>query len=287
MMNVDVLRHLRCPNCDRPLHRSGAAGAQTLRCPDGHSFDVARQGYVNLLTGRVGHSGDSPEMVAAREEFLSAGHYDFISAALASTAARVVTRAGTPPFVVDVGAGTGRHLATMLNALPGATGLAVDIAKPAIRRAARAHPRIGAVLGDTWTRLPVADAVTAVLINVFAPRNGPEFRRILRPDGRLLVVTPDTAHLTELVDRLSLLRVDPEKAGRIAQRLTGEFTQVDETEHRRQMRLSRRAVWALVSMGPSAWHQDPARLAERIAGLPEPVAVTAAVRLTTYRPLGG
>ena len=293
-MNADVLRYLRCPLCGQPLHLVDAAGTQALRCPARHSFDLARQGYVNLLTGRVTHSGDSPEMVAAREDFLSTGQYDFISLALTAAVVNAVPPTAVSEgaadhgddrtLVVDVGAGTGRYLAAVLDVLPGAVGLAVDVAKPATRRAARAHPRIGAVLGDVWSRLPVADAAASVLINVFAPRNGAEFRRVLRPDGLLVVVTPAEEHLGELVERLDLLRVDPAKVERVAQSLADEFTPVGEIIQRRPMWLSRQAVWTLVSMGPSAWHNDPVRLAERIAALPEPMPVTAAVRLSTWRP---
>ena len=285
-MKADTLRYLRCPLCRDPLDvvRSGAGRA--LRCPRRHTFDIARQGYVNLLTGRAPHTGDSAEMVAARDDFLATGHYDVISTALA-TAARVTAAgraAAYPDLVVDVGAGTGRHLAAVLDALPVATGLALDVSKPALRRAARAHPRIDAALCDTWRPLPLADRSVAVLLDVFAPRNGAEFRRVLRPDGALLMVTPATDHLDELVRRLDLLRVDPDKAARIAESLAGHFDLIEVAEHRRILSLTRREVRALVDMGPSAWHTDPTRLDGRIAALPEPVRVSVAVRLASYRP---
>ncbi|MER6592605.1 23S rRNA methyltransferase, partial [Micromonospora purpureochromogenes] len=151
-------------------------------------------------------------------------------------------------------------------------------------RAARAHPRAAAALADTWQRLPLADASTAVLLNVFAPRNGAEFHRVLDPAGALLVVTPTDAHLAELVDALDLLRVDPAKADRVADSLAGHFTEERGATHTARLRLSRAEVATLAGMGPSAWHTDPERLAARIAALPEPVAVTAAVRLTVWRP---
>lgn len=295
-MHPDVVRRLRCPVCGRPLAQAGVRGP--LRCPDGHSFDVARQGYVNLLTGRAPHSGDTAEMVAAREDFLAAGHYDAILTALATAAldatnlaapaADPVASAGPgPALVLDAGAGTGRHLAAVLDALPGAVGLAVDVSKPALRRATRAHPRAAAALADTWRPLPLADASVALLLNVFAPRNGPEFRRVLRPDGTLLVVTPTEDHLAELVGALDLLRVDPAKADRVAGSLAGLFDPVAATEHRFRLALTRDEVRTLVGMGPSAWHTDPARLAARLAILTEPVTVGAAVRLTAYRPAPG
>lgn len=296
-MLPDVVRRLRCPVCGQPLAESGAGPGPPLRCPQGHTFDRARQGYVNLLTGRTPHAGDTAEMVAAREEFLSAGHYGLISSALAEAAARATaTRADSgsigaegstgpgAPLVVDAGAGTGRHLAAVLDVLPDAVGLALDVSKPALRRAARSHPRTAAALADTWRSLPVADGAAALLLNVFAPRNGPEFHRILHPDGALLVVTPAEDHLTELVGVLDLLRVDPAKQERVAGSLAGHFDRVGGDTRRRVLELTRAEVRTLVGMGPSAWHTEPERLVVRLATLPEPVRVTVAVELGVHRP---
>jgi 23S rRNA (guanine745-N1)-methyltransferase len=162
-------------------------------------------------------------------------------------------------------------------------GLALDASKPAVRRAARAHPRAAAVLCDTWQRLPLADAQAAVLLNVFAPRHGREFHRVLRPDGLLLVATPEPDHLAEVVAGLGLLRVDPEKSARVAASLGPGFVATGETTHRAELRLARSHVRALVEMGPSAWHADRGTLGARLAALPETTVVTAAVRLRCYR----
>ncbi|MGN9774370.1 putative RNA methyltransferase [Micromonospora sp. H33] len=281
-MDPRIVARLRCPVCGEPLAEVAAGTARALRCPRRHSFDVARQGYVNLLAGRAPHAGDTAEMVAARADFLAAGHYDLISDALTDAATEAAS--GAYPLVVDAGAGTGRHLAAVLAALPDAVGLALDVSKPALRRAARAHERATAALTDTWQRLPLADASAAVLLNVFAPRNGAEFRRVLHPAGALLVVTPAADHLAELVDALDLLRVDPAKAERVADSLGGHFVEESGTEHRARLALTRTEVATLVGMGPSAWHTDPAGLAARITTLPEPVPVTVAVRLGVHRP---
>ncbi|MCI4064202.1 23S rRNA methyltransferase [Micromonospora sp. R77] len=289
-MDPRVVDRLRCPICAGPLAATTAGTARALSCPRRHSFDVARQGYVNLLAGRAPHSGDSAEMVAARADFLAAGHYDTVAAALAAAARQIGYASAAPPdrgaypLVVDAGAGTGWYLAAVLAALPDAVGLALDVSKPALRRAARAHPRAAAALADTWQRLPLADASATVLLNVFAPRNGAEFHRVLDPAGALLVVTPAEDHLAELVDALDLLRVDPAKADRVAGSLAAHFTEESHQLHRTGLMLSRAEVATLVGMGPSAWHTDPARLGARIAALPEPVGVTLAVRLGVHRP---
>lgn len=274
------MSYLRCPICGLPLTAAEVGPGRALRCPRGHSFDIARQGYVNLGTGRVRHSGDTAAMVEARDAFLGAGHYDFLSATLADAARAVAA----PGLVVDAGAGTGRHLAAVLDALPGAVGLALDVSKPALRRAARAHPRAAAAVSDSWTALPLADASAALVLNVFAPRNAAEFRRVLRPGGVLLVVTPAADHLAELVERLELLRVDPGKADRLAESLGERFDLVARRAHREPMRLSRTDIRTVVQMGPSAWHADAVTLNRRIADLAEPAMVTASISLGIYRP---
>jgi 23S rRNA (guanine745-N1)-methyltransferase len=262
-----ALPYLRCPVCEQQIVR---AGERTLRCPRGHSFDLAKQGYANLTAGRAVHPGDSVEMVTARDGFLAAGHYDFITDALAAAA-------GPAGFVLDAGTGTGAYLARVLDARPDAAGLGLDVSKPALRRAARAHGRAGAALADLWGRLPVADAVADLVLNVFAPRNGAEFHRVLRPDGRLVVVTPAADHLVELVDAYGLLRVDPDKAERVAGSLGDHFRTAETTTHRRTLALNAGEVRTLIDMTPSARHLTPGAATE---GGP----VTAAVTVTVYHP---
>jgi 23S rRNA (guanine745-N1)-methyltransferase len=298
---TELVGFLRCPVCATALHAApdgagphGAAphfaGPPALRCDRGHAFDVARQGYVNLSAGRLTHPGDTAGMVAARQRFLASGGYGFVTAAIAALAAETLAAAaarGTAPagLVLDAGAGTGHHLGGVLDTAPGTVGLALDVSKPALRRAARAHPRAAAALADTWRGLPVADHCAAVLLNLFAPRNGAEFRRALRPDGALLTVTPEADHLAELVGRLDLLRVDAAKADRLAGSLDPWFRPAAGARHSRTLPLSRAQVADLVAMGPSARHAEPGQLAAAIAALPEPVPVTAAVRVTRWRPV--
>jgi 23S rRNA (guanine745-N1)-methyltransferase len=270
-MLAEILAHLRCPLCRQELTEPRGS----LRCPRGHSFDQAKQGYVQLTAGPVNHPGDSTEMVTARADFLAAGHYSFISDALT----RAAPERG---LALDVGAGTGYHLGRLLDARPELVGLAVDVSKPALRRAARAHPRSGAVLADAWRGLPLADHGVAVLLNVFAPRNGPEFARVLAPDGALLVVTPTARHLAELVDALALLRVDPDKEERVAASLAPWFVEASSELAGWELALSHAEVATLVGMGPSAWHLAPDVLAGQIARLPEPCRVTAEIRVSRY-----
>jgi 23S rRNA (guanine745-N1)-methyltransferase len=272
----DVLGWLRCPHCRKRLDRA----EDSLGCATGHCFDIARHGYVSLLPAGASGGGDTAAMVRARREFLATGHFAPIGAILAEKAAA----AAGPNCIVDVGAGTGYYLAAVLDRMPGAAGLALDVSKHALRQAARAHPRIGAVGCDAWRPLPVANHVADVVLNVFAPRRGAELRRIMRPGGRLLVITPAAEHLTELIRPLGLLSVDERKRERLEDNLRPHFTLEGESEYRGVMALTHHDVAALAGMGPTAWHADHDAMRDRITRLSDPVPVTRAVTLTVLRP---
>jgi 23S rRNA (guanine745-N1)-methyltransferase len=220
-------------------------------CAARHSFDVARHGYLSLLPGdaRLG-SADTREMVSAREAFLEAGHLEPLAEAIGDEAERVAGDGA----IVDLGAGTGWYLARLLDRLPDRAGLALDLSKHALRRAARAHPRIGAVACDVWRGLPVRDGVAGLVLCAFAPRNGAEIARVLGPGGALVVVTPTERHLHELVSAFELLTVDERKEERLAAQLDAHLGRERRVEREWEVELGREDVVNAVSMGPSAHH---------------------------------
>jgi 23S rRNA (guanine745-N1)-methyltransferase len=276
---ADVLPYLACPTCASDLSIDRTA----VRCARAHTFDVARQGYLNLVSAKsAGIGGDTPSMVEARSRFLSAGHFAPVVGAVVAAAQRAM--ADRPPgCVVDIGAGVGHYLAPVLDALPGRVGLALDVSKAALRRAARAHPRAGAIGCDTWHGLPVRSGSAAILLSIFAPRNPAEIHRVLAAGGVLIVVSPTVRHLVELVWKLDLLKVEPEKRDRIEAAMSPYCQLSSEDDWEFTMSLSHHDVDSAVAMGPSAWHTNPAVLRERVRALDEPLAVTASVIVSTYR----
>lgn len=278
-MLQDVVEFLRCPNCRTELVLEDAS----LRCRTRHSFDIARQGYVSLVLGNVRPGfGDNSMMIDARDAFLGAGHFAPITDAVAGVIKPAITE-GSGSCVVDVGTGTGHYLARVLDEEPDVVGIALDISKFALRRAAHAHPRIGAVGCDVWRSLPVKTGAAAAAMNVFAPRNGAEIKRVLRPGGIAVVVTPTPDHLAEIVGPLDLVTVDARKPERLDEQMDKHVTKMEQTPLVFEMQLTRQEIKAVVAMGPSALHADKTQLEDAVRSLPEPVGVTASVMVSTYR----
>ncbi|WP_416519553.1 putative RNA methyltransferase [Streptomyces achromogenes] len=266
---------LRCPVCRARLR----PGHGSLRCPAGHTFDIARQGYVSLLTGIRATSGDDAAMVQARTRFLSTGGYAPISETLTRLAVDALPARGT---VVDIGCGTGYYLAGVLDRLPGARGLGLDTSVRALRSAARSHPRAAVASWDVFRPFPLGDSTVDVLLNVFAPRNPSEFHRVLRPAGRLIVVRPTERHLAELRGRIpAMVTIDPDKERRLRQALDPCFEATGTRHVEYTASLTRQDAIDLVGMTPSARHLTHADLADQG---PLPARVTVSVLATSYRP---
>ncbi|MGW1340841.1 putative RNA methyltransferase [Kribbella sp. NPDC002412] len=275
-MDADLVTVLRCPVCSDALALTG----RTARCPRGHAYDLAKQGYLNLLpSASTGIDGDSAAMVGARTVFLGGGHYAPIRDALILAAAGM----GEDDLLVEVGAGTAYYLSGVLGTAPGRRGIALDVSRYAARRAAKVDPRIGSVVCDAWQELPLLDDSAQLMLNVFAPRNAAEMARVLAPGGTLLVVTPNQEHLAELVGVLGLVKVDQEKERRLQESLAGKFEQTGTELVESVMQLDRTAIEQLVMMTPSARHLNHHELAAQIAVLPGPAVVTLSVTLSTWR----
>lgn len=278
----DALRYLVCPVCGASLHHLPDA-AGSLVCESGHSFDIARQGYVSLLAGSAHtDTADTAQMVDARDRFLSAGHFRPVSDAVVETVLSSILASGVEDrLVVEVGAGTGHYLARVLEALPDAVGVALDVSKHALRRAARLD-RVAAIAADVWRPLPLADGCADVLLDVFAPRNPSEFARILAPHGVLVTVTPAPEHLSELRAIFNLMEVEADKLEALRERLAPEFRLESTRAVRASMTLTPHEVALVVGMGPNAFHLAPEAVSALVEQLPPSSDVTLAVDVSVF-----
>ena len=227
-------------------------------------------------------------MVAARAEFLAAGHYAPLAEAVAETVLDSLPerRPAADLRVLDAGAGTGYYLGAVMDRFRAATGgeasaVALDISRYAMRRAAKV-PGTTAMVWDLWRPLPLADASVDVVLNVFAPRNGAEFARVLAPGGAAVVVTPLPGHLGEAAEALGLLSIAPDKEATVAAALGAAFAAGPVREVRAGLRLDVDDAVRLAVMGPAGHHLDAAALRGRLRRDGVPPVVTAAFRVQAF-----
>lgn len=259
---LDALDVLRCPQCGDGLEPAEHA----LRCPRRHTFDVARAGYVSLLGGGGAISGDDDEMARARQRFLDSGAYEPLLAGITDLAAETVPALEDSSTILDAGCGTGYYLGGSLDRFPAARGLGFDTSSRSLRFAARAHERAAAYSGDVFARFPLADGSVDLLLDAFAPRNPAEFARVLRPQGRLVVVRPTGAHLAELREIVpQMVTVDPRKEERLHAALDPLFATAAQREVTYQVSVDEARIRDLIAMTPSARHVEEAQLAAALA----------------------
>lgn len=263
-----------CPICSAPLKR----GEHTYTCPGGHCYDIAREGYVNLLPANRKHAkdpGDDRAMVAARTRFLDGDHYAPLRAALCRLIA-----AREPKTLLDAGCGEGYYTAGVCAALrekaPGLLAAGVDLSRAALKKAARRDKNTEFAVASVY-RLPAADRSVDLLLNCFAPLALDEFRRVLRPGSGFLYVVPGAKHLWELKQVLyDRPYENPEEE------IPYEgFTYEDVVPVEFSMALTGQALGDLFRMTPYFW-KTPKAGAERLSALKQ-LEVTASFRVHVFR----
>ncbi|MFQ5419221.1 MAG: putative RNA methyltransferase, partial [Anaerolineae bacterium] len=205
-----------CPVCGEALIET----ARVLRCEQGHAFDVAREGYVNLLRWRGKPPkivGDSAEMLRARRRFLGKGWYAPLVDLLADEVG------GETAVLLDAGCGEGYYTRQMAGRWPQARIWGMDIAKTAVRLAARQQPAARFFAADVRQQIPLETASVDVILNIFSPRNADEFGRALRGDGRLLIIIPAPDHLGALRRQFDLLTIEAGKQEKITTQMSRDF----------------------------------------------------------------
>ena len=282
---------LRCPHCQAALHRL----AHAYRCANGHSFDVARQGYVNLLTPSRRHSkdpGDNREMVLARRRVMESGLYAPIAAGVAD-AVLAGLPAGLGPdavSVLDAGAGEGYYLAHLMDTLaeqaPGVSAqcYGLDVSRHGMQYATHRTKTATWVVASV-VDLPVVSASLDVLLSVFAPLAPAELQRVLRPGGALIVAAPGAEHLGALREIL-YPAVRPHRPDAFLHAIAARFALVAEVAVRYEVELATPGlVGDLLTMTPFGWNIDRERRLRAEQAAPLWTAMDVVIR--TFRPVLG
>lgn len=248
------LHLLACPICRSTFTQQNGM----LRCMRMHTFDIAREGYVNLL--RKQQPGDNAEMLLARRQFLEKGYYldlvhtlnTLLATALQDMALARVAR------VLDAGCGEGYYLGQVYHYFHArqhpveCAGL--DISKRAVHIAAKRYRDVSFVVANSKERLVFVDNAFDILLNIFAPRNAPEFARVLSPGGALLIVIPGPAHLRQVREQFHLLQIEEQKQQHIIEQFAPYFTPQCVTPVHYTLDLTREAIEWIVTMTPNFWH---------------------------------
>jgi len=244
-----------CPLCRGPLLRD----PKVWHCEQGHSFDVAREGYVNLLPVQQKKSrdpGDDLQMVMARRAFLEADHYRPLRDALLALLAPL-----TAHNLLDIGCGEGYYTSALSAVVPEVIGL--DIARSAVRMAAKRYP------GATWlvasgAHLPLADASIDVVTNVFTQLHVSEMLRVLRPEGHVLMISPAARHLWALREQLFDV-VHAHEPDKFLPAFEASFALAAHQEVSVPLQLSPPALQQLLQMTPYAWKARPEKRQAMVA----------------------
>lgn len=259
-----------CPVCNTNMYITEPA---SLQCSNRHSFDLARQGYVNLLTGAVKASRYNQELFTARLAINQTGLFSQLLAAIQECVTDYGPVGGNRPLIVlDAGCGEGSHLAHLAGALGSdaqtVVGVGLDIAKDGIRLAAATYPGLLWCVADL-ARSPLQAAKWDVILNILSPANYAEFRRLLQPEGIVVKVFPGSDYLQEL---RTALYAGSKKAtyqnDDSRHQFAHQFTLLTEQRVHYQWALTPSSLELLLQMTPLAWSADETALAAlRKAGL--------------------
>ena len=183
-----------CPKCGLPLKRT----ERSMRCDSNHSYDIASQGYVNLLLGSKSTSkhGDNKSMINARRSFLRLGHYEPI---IKEASRLIASRSKLNTRILDAGCGEGYYTDGIYRRLTENHGLSteiygIDVSKEAVIKAAAAYKKPNFSVASV-NELPFADSSFDFVLSLFAPLAENEFARVLTENGILITVSPSPRHL--------------------------------------------------------------------------------------------
>ncbi len=254
---------LQCPVC-RELTVRSETGCQ---CANKHTFDAARQGYVNFLLAHKKHSkepGDSRDMIQSRRRFLDRGHYDRVSGGINEAIAGVLPKRekGSVYSILDAGCGEGFYLKRLKDSLARNSGdpavyhyYGVDISKYAVQQATQRDKTMNWFVASIID-LPFTQASLDIVLNVFSPMNFSEFSRILNETGKLVIAHPGPKHLNGLREVIYPVAREHQETDMVEQ-AEGLFSLENRTRVNYPLELtSSGEIMDLLAMTPYFWNID-------------------------------
>ncbi len=239
-----------CPLCYTELE----VNQRSYTCENHHQFDMAKEGYVNLMPVQHKRSkdpGDNKEMMQARRRFLEADHYHPMREAISQLLTQYMP-VTTPPQILDIGCGEGYYTDYFHQALllkdPTTQVFGLDISKIAIRYAAKRYPNCQFSVASSH-RLPFANESLHAIIRIYAPCKPEELLRVLSNQGIVITATPAGRHLYQLKE---LIYQDVQLHDESPESLPG-FTMEKERKLNYSMTLSGQEADDLLQMTPFAW----------------------------------
>jgi 23S rRNA (guanine745-N1)-methyltransferase len=193
------MQNIICPHCKNELTQSEN---KTVKCLNNHSFDVSKEGYLNLLRvnkKKSNNPGDNEMMVAARRNFLEKGYYNPLIDAIKETIENELTFSNKAINILDAGCGEGYYSQKSLSDLAklSTNVIGTDISKSAVKYAAKKYKNNFYFVSSVYD-LPVANNSMDVVLSVFSPVPPPQFKRVLKEDGYLIIVSPGENHMKDL-----------------------------------------------------------------------------------------
>ncbi|MDQ0352841.1 23S rRNA (guanine745-N1)-methyltransferase [Alkalibacillus filiformis] len=181
----------QCPVC----HETMSADDSKLTCQNRHMFDLAKQGYINMVQQSKKTQYDQ-SLFEARQRLIQSGFYNQLMIQIES-----LLQSRNTDFLLDAGCGEGSHLAQILDTVDHQLGVGVDIAKEGIQTAAKTYENAQWIVGDL-ANTPFTDKAFDAIINILSPSNYQEFTRLIKDSGIVIKVVPGPNYLKELREQI-------------------------------------------------------------------------------------
>jgi|SRR5690625_1911659 len=253
---VDVFR---CPLCHSSMK---VMNLKSIICSNNHTFDIAKQGYVNMMTRPTNSHYDKKLFEARQNMIMESDLYALLHEKISEMIEEHLGVSNYPTIILDAGCGEGSHLQMVLDECnnEAITGIGLDVSKEGIIMAGKKYKTPIWLVGDLASA-PLADQSTCIILNILSPANYKEFKRVLAPDGFVIKVVPRANYLKELRD---IIFTDENKKkysnDETVSLFKEHFHQVKQSKVSYSKVLKREELMNLVQMAPLSWNVEKERL---------------------------